>query len=141
MKGGLGVIFLKHCCIYRSSQKRYILPPVSQFPLPRFQLAPDGWSNAIRSNYNSSATSPQSAPRLRTGTHSSDRKVRPNSVRLHPFTHPSFHPFILSLVFIRPVLPPHQPAHVLPLSTCKVRYYLTTSLFPFLSVLVSKAGI
>lgn len=87
-------------------------------------------------------------PRLRTGTHSSDRKVRPNSVQLLHYpsihssifsTHSSFHwsSFTVSSILrdaaahfaLAPsYLPPHPPAHVIPLSICTV-----SSLFNHLS--------
>lgn len=123
-----GFISLKHCCIYSYALKRFPAP-FGRFPLLHFQLAPDGWSNAIRSNSSSHVRLLSVCPRLRTDTHSSDGKVSLNSVQLlqyHPFIPPSFHPFILSLVFIHlplswdtvahcaPVssyLPPHLPAH------------------------------
>lgn len=91
---GLGFISLKHCCIYRYSLKRFPAP-LRRFPLLHFQLAPDGWSNAIRSNYSSHVRLLPVCPRLRTDTNSSDGKVSLNSVQLlqyHPFIPPSFHP-------------------------------------------------
>lgn len=140
---GLGFIYVKHCCIYRSSLKRFPAP-FCQFPLLHFQLALNGWSNAIRSNFSSHVRLLSVCPRLRTDTHSSDGKVRQNSVQLlwyHPFIPPSFHPFILSLVFIHlplswdtaarcaPVfsyLPPHLPAHGSLSTTAHYFYFLTT---------------
>lgn len=89
---GLGFISVKHCCIYRYSLKRFPAP-FSRFPLLHFQLAPDGWSNAIRSNYSSHVRLLSVCPRLCTGTHSSGGKVSLNSVQLlryHPFIPPPF---------------------------------------------------
>lgn len=62
--------------------------PPSHRPSSYFQLSPDGWTNAIRSNYSSSGASrSQSAPDSTQAAHSSDRKVRTHSVQpLHPFT-------------------------------------------------------
>lgn len=93
---GLGFIYVKHCCIYRSSLKRFPAP-FRQFPLLHFQLALNGWSNAIRSNYSSHVRLLSVCPRLRTDTHSSDGKVRQNSVQLlispiHPSIFPPIHP-------------------------------------------------
>lgn len=110
---GPGFISVKHWCIYRYALKRFPAP-FSRFPLLHFQLAPDGWSNAIRSNSGSHVRLRSVCPRLRTDTHSSDGKVSRNSVQLlryHPFIPPSFHPFILSLVFIHP--PPCLPTCLL----------------------------
>lgn len=138
---GLGFISVKHCCIYRSSLKRFPAP-FHWFPLLHFQLAPDGWSNAIRSNYSSHVRLLSVCPRLRTDTHSSDGKVSYNSVQLlsyHPFIPPPFHPFILSLVFIHlplswdtvahctpaSYLPPHLPAHGSLSATAHYFYFLT----------------
>lgn len=82
---------------------------------------------------------PSVCTRLHTGSHSSDRKVRPSSARLHhqpPISlRPSFHSFVFfhrssftmssilqdGAAHCAPAsfyLPPHLPAHVLPLSTC-----------------------
>lgn len=84
VKWGLRFISVNRCCIYRSSQKRIPCPP--SFPplsssLPHFQLAPDGWSKAIRSKYSSSGACSLSLPQT-PHRHSSDRKVRTNSVQL-----------------------------------------------------------
>lgn len=92
-------------------------------------------------------------PRLRTGTHSSDRKVRTQLCSVAPLSipHPcpSFHPFnsSFSLVFIHYVfhslgrsrslcsgilLPPHPPTHLLMCSVfapAQFPHYLVTSSF------------
>lgn len=146
---GPGFISVKHCCIYRYSLKRFPAP-FRWFPLLHFQLAPDGWSNAIRSKYSSHVRLLSVCPRLRTDTNSSDGKVSLNSVQLlryHPFIPPSFHPFILSLVFIHlplswdtvahcaPVssyLSPHLPAHESLSATAHYVYFLST--FGFFSL-------
>lgn len=91
MKGGLGgYLSLRRCCIYRSAQKKYSSLPS---PLPLFPISPRLVDNAIRSNYSSSGASlSQSAPDSTQATHSSDRKVRTNSVQL--LCSPSLHPLL-----------------------------------------------
>lgn len=96
-------------------------------------------------------------PRLRTGTHSSDRKVRPNSVQLlhYPSIHssifPPIHPFtglhspclpfsgtqLLTVLWHPPVC---LPTHLLMFSLfppAQYLHYLTTSSLSPLSVLLS----
>lgn len=116
-----------------------LLPP-PQLPLPRFQLAPDGWSNAIRSNYSSPGTSSLSLPQtphrhtlLRQEGKTQLCSTAPLSIHslVHLSTHSSFHwsSFTMSSVLRDAAahcalassrLPAHPPAHVLPLSTCTV---------------------
>lgn len=128
---------MKRRCIYRPSLKTFpATPPPSSprhSPLPGFQLALDGWSNAIRSNYASTGASSLSLPRLRTGKHSSNRKVRPNSVQLlhyasiHPSTFPRIHPFVglHSLC-----LPPSSRTQTLPVLWHPAVHLLMFPLFP-----------
>lgn len=119
-KGASGLSLWSRC-IYRSSQKRFpaplVPPPPAPFrllsPLPHFQLAPDGWSNAIRSNYSSATACSLSLPQtphrhtlLRQEGKTQFCSAAPLSIPslIHLHTHSSF-----SLVFIHHVF--HSSGH------------------------------
>lgn len=108
--------------------------------LPHFQLAPDGWSNTIRSNYSSPGASSLSLPQtphrhtlLRQEGKTQLCSAAQLSIHslVHLSTHSSSHwaSFAMSSILrdtaahcalASSCLPPHPPAHVLLLSTSTV---------------------
>lgn len=88
---------MKHHCIYRAFKKRFSVPlvPLPQWHRPCFQLAHDGWSNAIRSNF-SSTQAPTLSLTQTPHRHTLLKQEGKTQLCFHPFTPPFVPPpFIL----------------------------------------------
>lgn len=101
---------MKHHCIYRAFKKRFSVPlvPLPQWHRPCFQLAHDGWSNAIRSNF-SSTQAPTLSLTQTPHRHTLLKQEGKTQLCFHPFTPP----------FVPPSIHPHHwssftiPLHLL----------------------------
>lgn len=136
-------VFIDH--LKKESLPPWCIPtPTPTSPLPTFQLDPDGWSNAIRSNYSTAEASSLSLPQTlqrhtllrqegKTQLCSAAPLSIPSLVSIFPpiqfilFTglHPPCLPFSgkqpLTVLWHPPTyLPPHPPSHVLLLYICTV---------------------